>query len=37
MAKKTKKVEVEEPQVQEETVVIEQPKQKIESPYKPKW
>ena len=28
MAKKTKKVEVEEPQVQEETVVIEQPKVK---------
>jgi 5-methylcytosine-specific restriction endonuclease McrA len=37
MAKKTKKVEVEEPQVQEETVVIEQPKQKIETPSKPKW
>ena len=28
MAKKTKKVEVEEPQVQEETVVMEQPKVK---------
>jgi len=37
MAKKTKKVEVEEPQVQEEAVVIEQPKQKIETPSKPKW
>ena len=29
MAKKTKKVEVEEPQVQEETVVVEQPKPKV--------
>jgi len=37
MAKKTKKVEVEEPQVQEETVVVEQPKQKVETPSKPKW
>ena len=29
MTKKAKKVEVEEPQVQEETVVVEQPKQKV--------
>ena len=36
MAKKTKKVEVKEPQIQEETVVIEQPKPKMETPSKPK-
>ena len=38
MTKKTKQVEVKEPQfTQEEMVVIEQPKQKIETPSKPKW
>ena len=35
MTKKTKKVEVEEPQVQEETVVIEQPKAKRMEPTEP--
>tara|TARA_Y100000310_G_scaffold169590_1_gene169781 strand:+ start:116 stop:949 length:834 start_codon:yes stop_codon:yes gene_type:complete len=36
MAKKAKKVEVEEPQVQEETVVAEQPKPKVVKPPQPK-
>jgi len=36
MAKKTKTAEVKEPQIQEETVV-KQPKQKLETPSKPKW
>ena len=37
MAKKTKKVEVEEPQVQEETVVIEQPKVRERVKPKNEW
>ena len=36
MTEKTKKVEVEEPQVQEETVVTEQPKPKVVEPLQPK-
>ena len=37
MAKKTKKVEVEEPQIQEETVVVEQPKPRERKKAKDEW